>query len=311
MDVFPEKFSLPAFVAEVLATCRDGVTANRNQLVVDCPDDLGMVELDASKLRQAIVNLVSNAGKFTRNGTVTVTVRVQDRWVTIAVRDTGIGIKQDHLAHLFQNFVEAQESTSSKYGGTGLGLALSQKLCRLMEGDITVESAVGKGSCFTITVPVSIRKDGEEQEAVLSTGGAAARSHRNEKILVVDNDPAIVDLVQRLLKKAGYTTIATLNGADALKLAEQEDPAVIILDIFMPEVDGWEILRALKAHEQLRYVPVILLTVSDDLQKGRTLGASAHLVKPVDRDVLLGQLDRILAGDDSREIAAIASPASV
>jgi anti-sigma regulatory factor (Ser/Thr protein kinase) len=197
-----------------------------------------MVELDASKLRQAIANLVSNAGKFTRNGTVTVTVRVQDRWVTIAVRDTGIGIKQENLAHLFQNFVEAQESTSSKYGGTGLGLALSQKLCRLMEGDITVESAPGKGSCFTITVPVSIRKDGDKHEAVVSTGSTAARAQRNEKILVVDNDPAIVDLVQRLLKKAGYRTIATLNGGEALDLAQRESPAAIILDIFMPEVDG-------------------------------------------------------------------------
>jgi signal transduction histidine kinase/ActR/RegA family two-component response regulator len=310
MDVFPEKFSLPAFIAEVLATCHAGVTANRNQLVVDCPEDVGMVELDASKLRQAIVNLVSNAGKFTRDGTVTVTVRVQDRWVTIAVRDTGVGIKQENLANLFQNFVEAQESTSSKYGGTGLGLALSQKLCRLMEGDITVESVVGKGSCFTITVPVSIRKEGDEQGAVVSTGSAAARSDRHEKILVVDNDPAIVDLVQRLLKKAGYSTIATLNGAEALELAERENPAAIILDIFMPEVDGWEILRGLKAHERLGSIPVILLTVSDDLQKGRSLGASAHLVKPVDRDVLLRQIDRLLAGDDSRELSAITPSAS-
>jgi signal transduction histidine kinase len=164
MDIYPERFALSGLVDDVVGRCREGVAANKNLLVVDCPEDLGEVELDAAKLRQALTNLVSNAGKFTRNGTVTVAARTADDLVTITVRDTGIGIKAGNLANLFQNFGEAQGATSSKYGGTGLGLALSQKICRLMGGDISVESQVGKGSCFTIRLPVTIRKSAAETE---------------------------------------------------------------------------------------------------------------------------------------------------
>ena len=308
MEVFPERFSLPAFIEEVISLGREGVTANRNQMVIDCPEDVGMVDLDASKLRQAIANLVSNAGKFTRNGTVTVTVRVQDGFVSIAVRDTGIGIKKENLAHLFQNFVEAEESTSSKYGGTGLGLALSQKLCRLMDGDISVESEVGKGSCFTINVPVSIRKEGEGAEPAQALQGPTMQPHAGQKILIVDNDPAILDLVHRILSKAGYTTIVAMNALEGLDLARAEHPDAVILDVFMPEMDGWEMLTTIKSDMALRHIPVVLLTVSDDTQKSRSLGASAHLVKPVDRDVLLRQLGSVLSGDESRELAFAGSP---
>jgi signal transduction histidine kinase/ActR/RegA family two-component response regulator len=295
MEIYSEFFELKPLLEEVAATCREAIEANGNKLVIDCPDQLGGVELDAAKLRQALANLLSNAGKFTRNGTVTLRARTESGRTIIAVQDTGVGIRKENLAQLFQNFGEAEGATSSKYGGTGLGLALSQKLCRLMSGEIRVESQIGKGSCFTIDLPLTISNnegDTEHPDLVHSddTGG--------NRVLVIDNDPAILDLLQRILSKEGYELQLAHGAIEGLKLAQTAEPDLIILDVFMPEMDGWEVLRRLKTDEHLRRVPVLLLTVSDDMQKGRSHGASAHLVKPVDREALLRTLARLLRRAD-------------
>ena len=151
-----EKFDLNEMVREVVANVEPMVAENNNRLVVKCPQDLGIVSTDQTKLRQAALNLMSNAAKFTQDGTVTLSVQRRKSqagdWIEIQVQDTGIGIAQSEIGRLFQNFGQANRSTSSKYGGTGLGLALSQKLCALMGGGISAKSEVGHGSCFTIRV---------------------------------------------------------------------------------------------------------------------------------------------------------------
>jgi CheY-like chemotaxis protein len=303
MEVYPERFDLKAHLTEVAEFSREGIEANGNRLVIDCPDSLGFVELDAAKLRQALSNVLNNAGKFTRNGVVTLIARSDGTRISIAVTDTGVGIKKENLAQLFQNFGEAEGATSSKYGGTGLGLALSQKLCRLMAGEITVESQAGKGSCFTIRLPVTIGTNGSSTDSTehVATSGA----ERGNTILVIDNDPAILDLVKRILSKESYDVILADNATDGLKMAAERNPALIILDIFMPEMDGWETLRHLKDHEALRDCPVMLLTVSDDLQKGRASGAAAHMVKPVDRDALLRTVRKLMprGGEDDSDMS--------
>ena len=156
IDLKIEKFDLNQMVREVVATVEPMVVENKNKLVVKCPPDLGVVSTDPTKLRQATLNLLSNAAKFTRNGTVTLTVQRRKRpagdWIEIQVHDTGIGIAEEDIGRLFQNFGQANRSTASKYGGTGLGLALSQKLCALMGGAISVKSEVGQGSSFSIRV---------------------------------------------------------------------------------------------------------------------------------------------------------------
>jgi signal transduction histidine kinase len=163
-----ELFEPRGLVDEVLATCRPLVAANGNTLRVICPDNLGTVSTDRTRLRQVVVNLLSNAAKFTKDGVVAVTLkRVRSQaadWLEIQVRDNGIGIAPADLPKLFQNFGQAAPSTSSKYGGTGLGLALSQKLCALMGGGISVESEVGSGSSFTIRIPAVLSQ--EEPAAV-------------------------------------------------------------------------------------------------------------------------------------------------
>jgi signal transduction histidine kinase len=160
MDLSVQPFDLKNFIDDVVETCRPLVTENGNELVIECTQDLGVIMGDATKLRQAVLNLLSNAAKFTKHGRVELCTardtQTDGDWITIAVRDTGIGISRENLPKLFQNFNQAEASTASRYGGTGLGLALSQKLCRMMGGEITVESSPGRGSCFTIRIPATL-----------------------------------------------------------------------------------------------------------------------------------------------------------
>jgi signal transduction histidine kinase len=173
MEVYPERFSLGQIIDEAVAKTKDGIAANGNKLVVDCSDRDAVIETDMAKLRQAIHNVLDNAGKFTRNGTVTLIGRVKGEKLELTVRDTGLGISKENLSNLFQNFGESEGATSSKYGGTGLGLALSQKLCRLMNGEILVASEVGVGSSFTIRVPLLYRKAKESEPAPLTAENAS------------------------------------------------------------------------------------------------------------------------------------------
>ena len=302
MELYPEQIDLAILIEDVVATSRPAIHANGNELVVNAPH-LGAIESDAMKLRQALLSLLNNAGKFTREGCVTLTVEQADGWVSFEVRDTGPGISRDNLANLFQNFGEAAGATSSKYGGTGLGLALGQKLCRLMGGDIGVVSEVGKGSCFTIRIPARMTGAGQHiyRAAPFPDGparSAAALSQQNV-VLVIDDDPAVLDLMQRTLTKEGYRPVMAANAAEGLALAQTLRPAAIILDILMPETDGWQVLKTLNGDQRLAGCPVILLTVSDDFQQGRALGAAGHLVKPVDRDALIRLLARLCPRDSA------------
>ncbi|MGH7090921.1 MAG: ATP-binding response regulator, partial [Stellaceae bacterium] len=288
MEIYSQPFEIEPFVAEIAESCRAAIEAGANRLVVACSPELGTGETDMAKLRQAATYLLNNAAKFTHGGAVRVTASRHDDQLTIAIADTGPGISPDQLPHLFQNFSEAEGETSSKYGGTGLGLPLSQKLCRLIGGDLSVESELGKGSCFTIGVPVHFAAEDRELEAnemPADTSDLAAEDNRS--VLVIDDDPNVQDLVGRVLSREGWNVVTAENAVDGLHLARETPPSLVILDVLLPGIDGWEVLRIVKADAALRRCPVILLTVSDDLQRGRALGAAAHLVKPVDRDELL------------------------
>jgi signal transduction histidine kinase len=156
MEIFPEPFELGAFLDQVLADSRESIIAHGNEIVVSCAQRATVVITDHAKLHQAALNILDNAAEYTRNGVITLTAQVVNETLIIAVRDTGPGIRREMLPNLFQNFTEAEGATSSKYGGTGLGLPLSQKLCWLLAGEIAVASEPGKGSCFTIKVPIDV-----------------------------------------------------------------------------------------------------------------------------------------------------------
>ena len=295
MELFNERFDLNELIDELALTAEPLCTRNGNRLIVERGDGLGGAEGDVSKLRQAALNLLSNAAKFTKDGRVVMRVtRQRERggdWLQLSVRDTGIGIARENLSKLFQNFSQAEAWTASKYGGTGLGLALTQKLCRLMGGDVTVESELGQGSCFTIKLPASLADTVERRSATVAAQPEGTQ--RRDVVLVVDDDPAVLDLMQRILMKEGFRPVLADDPRKAMALSRAVKPSAVILDVLMPEMNGWEVLRALKADAELEAVPVILLTIVDDRRTGLALGAVEHLVKPIDRDVLLRTLDRV------------------
>ena len=310
MELFNERFDLGDLVEEMVETYRPLCAKNGNELVVERTSDLGSVEGDATKLRHAVFNLLSNAAKFTKGGRVTLTVsrkrKSEGDWIRILVEDTGIGISRENLSKLFQNFNQAEAPTATKYGGTGLGLSLTQKLCRLMGGDVTVESELGRGSRFAIELPASLaalvqRRAQVDWSAEAASGDAA---NRQSTILVVDDDPAVLDLMQRILTKESFRPILADDPRKALSLARAVRPSVIILDVLMQGANGWEVLRSLKADSELSGCPVVMLTIVDDRRTGLAMGAVEHLVKPVDRDVLMRVLDRLCPRGKADELSA-------
>ena len=284
MTLFLETFDVPALVGEVAATVRPLAAKKHNQFRVECAPGLGAIRADLTKVRQTLFNLISNAAKFTEHGTITLRVVVEGAQVRFEVTDTGIGMTPEQLGRLFQAFTQADESTSRKYGGTGLGLVISRKFCHLMGGDITVTSRPGQGSCFTVRLPREVRPLATPAaEAPAAPAPAPSRPDpRASLVLVIDDDPDVRDLLQRALTKDGFRVQTASDGPQGLRLARQLKPAVITLDVMMPEIDGWHVLTTLKADPELAQIPVIIVSMVDDKNLGFALGAADYLPKPID-----------------------------
>ena len=314
MDLYLEDVDLNKLIDEVEINSRPLAAKNTNTLVIDRgPIPLGMAHLDSTKLRQAILNLVSNATKFTHNGEITLRLRrdplPDGDWIEIAVIDTGVGISLDQQDALFSKFTQANAKIASKFGGTGLGLSLSRNLCQLMGGDITVESQLNKGSRFTIRLPASAVPQEAEAAAdeyddiVATTPGDASKHKRThagattpqsapqtgakKRILIVDDDRGFLELAERLLLKEGFNVLATDNPKGALQLARAARPDVVLLDILMPDFDGWAVLQDLKQDPVTAAVPVLILSIVDEKKRARDAGAHSMIAKPIDRTVLL------------------------
>jgi GAF domain-containing protein/CheY-like chemotaxis protein len=299
MELHLETFALAPIITDVAKTIEPMAAKNGNRILIDCPSDLGTVHADQIRFRQALLNLASNANKFTEQGTVTITARpdqVDGRdGITIAVTDTGIGMTEEQMGKLFQEFSQASSTTSSKYGGTGLGLAISRQFCRLMGGDITVESEPGHGSTFTIRLPRIV----QSQETLEIQGRAEvhpepayrpAEDTEEPLILVVDDDATVRELVVRHLERAGFAAVAARGGQEGLRLVRELRPAAVTLDIMMPDLDGWTVLAAIKGDPELARIPVVLMSIVEQKGRGYALGAADYLVKPVDRAKLIETL---------------------
>ncbi len=335
MQLYLETFDLPTLLQDVIFTVKPLVEKNNNSLEVHYPADLGLMRADLTKVRQIIFNLLSNASKFTERGTITLTVErmsasreggrlrpatrgpsaqaqpegmkekefppsafrlpPSQEWLIFNVADTGIGMTPEQIDHLFEAFMQADASTTRRYGGTGLGLVITQRFCRMMGGDITVKSAPGQGSTFTIWLPaevpepVSLTPPGETTVPLVSP---ELKPMGASTILVIDDDPTVHDLMRRFLNKEGFWVEVAANGETGLELARQLHPAAITLDVMMSGLDGWTVLTALKADPDLADIPVIMLTMVDDKNMGYALGASDYLTKPIDRDRLTAVLSK-------------------
>jgi len=297
MELFLESFDLAELIDEVASTIRPLVEKNANTLHIEYAPDLGLMRADQIKVRQGLFNLLSNAVKFTHQGNVTLDAARErmdgSEWIVFRVSDTGIGLSPEQIVKLFQDFTQADASTTRKFGGTGLGLALTRRFCQMMGGDVTVHSMPGEGSVFTIKLPAVVRETkpeagAEAAEAVNASaefmGGDFTESLAPAScVLVIDDDAVQRDLIERFLSKEGFCVRTAAGGEAGLRLARQLRPVAITLDVMMPDMDGWSVLSALKADDDLRDIPVIMLTMVDDPERGFTLGAADYATKPVDR----------------------------
>ena len=254
---------------------------------------------DITKMRQSLLNLLSNAAKFTENGTITLEVRGEGDWRLFTVRDTGIGMTEEQMAGLFEAFSQADASTTRKYGGTGLGLAITRRFCQMMGGDATVESVLGQGSAFTLRLPVRVHNlkaaDGMEGAETIFEGTIfeePAALVSGDTVLVIDDDPAARDLMRRFLVREGFRPETAGSGEEGLRLARELRPIIITLDVMMPGMDGWAVLQELKASSETQDIPVIMLTMVDDKNIGFALGATDYMTKPIDRSRLSALLGK-------------------
>jgi signal transduction histidine kinase/CheY-like chemotaxis protein/HAMP domain-containing protein len=293
LELSPETVNLAPLLEDVIGTARQLAEQNKNRLVLDAQANLGQLTVDPMRLRQILLNLLSNACKFTKQGEVALRVRmvVDGRnWIEIAVADTGIGMTPEQQAKLFEEFTQADSSTIRKYGGTGLGLAITRKLARMMGGDVTVTSELGKGSVFTVRLPASA-----DPQARSSTGLNGRRSSTADRVLVIDDDATARELIADHLKAEGFSVATAAGGVDGLKLAKALRPTAITLDVLMPDLDGWSVLAALRQDPELAEIPVIMITIVDEQRRGIALGAAGYLTKPIDREQLRRVIGRFRA----------------
>lgn len=315
MELYLESFTIPDLIADINATMQPLIEKNHNTLIIQCSPAIGSMHSDLTKVRQALLNILSNASKFTENGTITLTVdrhaaslphaatasSLSSDSCRFTITDTGIGMTEAQIDRLFQPFTQADSSTTRRYGGTGLGLAITQRFCQMMGGSIEVKSELGIGSAFTICLPDVVHVGRDEPSAIApaswygsttTTAIASPASTSPTTILVIDDDPGVRDIMMRYLTKEGFWVETAASGQEGLHLARKLHPDAITLDVMMPTVDGWTVLTALKADPELADIPVVVLTIAENQTLGFSLGAADYLTKPIDYKRLIHVLSR-------------------
>ena len=309
MTLFLEEFEVASLIDDVTTTIQPLVDKNSNQLIVDVDARAGTIKADETKIRQTLFNLLSNASKFTQEGTIRLEAHRQSRgavdWMVYKVADTGIGMSEEQMAKVFEEFTQADSSTTRKFGGTGLGLTISKKFCQLMGGDVTVESEEGKGTTFIVELPAVVNEEPEAPTLAVAVPSSPpadvdapavdAGDDGAETVLVIDDDPTTLDLTRRFLTREGFAVQTADSGMRGLELAQKLRPSAITLDVMMPGMDGWAVLTALKQQPETADIPVIMLTMLDEKEMGFALGASEYMSKPIDRERLTAYLERYLA----------------
>ena len=286
MEVYAEDFAVEDMLRDVAGAVAMLVGRKENVLELRLAPDLGRMHSDLTKTRQVLFNFLSNAAKFTENGTVTLAAsRNTDGAgldeLTFSVTDTGIGMTAEQLSRLFQRFEQADSSTTRNFGGTGLGLALTQAFADMLGGAVTVSSVHGQGSTFTLRVPATYVAPALEQASpdpdVIPDEGTGG-----DVILVIDDDTDQLALTTRFLHREGFRVQTATNGKRGLDLARRLRPRAILLDVMMPGVDGWSVLSQIKADDALAPIPVVMVTAVDQRNLAASLGAADYMLKPVD-----------------------------
>ncbi|MBT6716135.1 MAG: response regulator [Nitrospina sp.] len=319
MEVHSESFSPKQLVEEVLTTIRPLAQKKKNKIeaiLLNAPDNMFS---DSTRIRQILLNLLGNSCKFTEKGKVTLSVTGKvvehEKWIHFTIADSGIGIDPDRIPELFEEFTQADNSATRKFGGTGLGLTISKRLAQLLGGDIQATSEPGKGSSFTLFLPQdsshikSFEKQaglgwsewagkylGEEGLAkkrnYLERGDSSLVEFEADQVLVIDDDTVVSNIIRKFLEKEGYQIEIAQEGNEGFKLAEKIIPQIIILDVTIKGLSGWELLRRLQEHPKLKEVPVVVLTNADEEQRAKKEGAAEFLSKPLDWDYFVSVLKK-------------------
>ncbi len=301
MELNIEEIEIEPIIKSIMSTARALVKDKNVELVQEVQENMCNVWADPTRIRQIILNLVSNACKFTEDGEVRLRAYTDDDKLTISVSDTGIGIPLEKLNHVFEEFTQVDASTTRKVGGTGLGLPISRHFVEMHGGQIWVESATGKGSTFSFSIPIKPpEKDGEETKIENIPETMLAKPDENQAttgqrkvVIAIDDDPNVVNLYQRFLEKQGYRVIGVNNSTDVFPSISQHNPSAILLDVLMPEKDGWGVLRELKDEESTRDIPVVICSIISDKDRGFSLGAADYLTKPIVEADLVKALRRL------------------
>jgi signal transduction histidine kinase/CheY-like chemotaxis protein len=306
MELYIEEVDLAPLIEEVRSIVEPLMAANANRLEIVRPATLGTLHTDRTKLKQSLLNLLSNAGKFTHEGRIGFEVRPGDSEISFIVSDTGIGMTGEQQGRLFQAFSQAEASTTRRYGGTGLGLAITKHFCEMLGGSIAVKSTHGRGSSFTITLP-------DRDRAARAAPSLPEGAEDAPLVMIVDDDPNARGLLATTVRREGYRLIEATDGETALALAREWHPDVVTLDVLMPRMDGWAVLTALKSDPELAAIPVIIVTVLADRGIAVSLGAAEFLTKPIDRARLAATIRQHVYGsgvvlivddeDESRSLA--------
>ena len=323
MQLYIEDIKVRHLVKEVVDIVKPMAEKKGNELKVHCPEGMGTIEVDIAKLRQSLLNLLSNAIKFTQHGTVELSVNrsVQDQqdWIIFTIKDTGIGMSNDQLDKVFVAFAQVDSSFTREFSGTGLGLTISRSFVRLMGGDISVTSKPGAGSEFQLTLPVrpvrslAIPKSIESDKKSVAirgehTGGGEGWQERRTQqrtILVVDDDPLACDIAERYLGKDGYRVKSALDGESALKKIQESPPDVVLLDVMLSGMSGWQVLKFIKDSAEYVRIPVIMTSMVDEKKNAYALGAADYLLKPVEREDMLRVVNHCVRKEGIKSILVV------
>ncbi len=304
MTLHPEPTDLHALLVDLAEQLKTVVNKKGNRFELNIDPFLGTHLIDAGKVRQIVVNLVSNAAKFTEGGEVGLQAERSHGQLRIRVRDTGIGLDAEKAQRLFQAFAQGDEGTAKKHGGAGLGLALAQRLVEFMGGELGVESEPGRGAVFTVDLPLS------DTEAV-PLQRATASLPTKAKALVIDDDPLMRDMLVRALTREGLWVGSAANGEEGLALARALNPDIITLDLLMEGMDGYEVLSHLKHDPFTAKIPVVLVSMMDDRARGFAMGAAEFLQKPVSQEDLSNLLNRFRKGVQPQQVLVVEDEAII
>ena len=295
MELFVSEFNVSDLLTQIKNISQSLSNKNNNDISYELEEHITSMKGDETRLRQCVINLVGNAVKFTENGKINVSIKSDhesEEGLIISVSDTGIGMTEEQRMKIFEDFAQADDETTAKFGGTGLGLSITRNLVTMMQGTVEVTSTLNEGSTFTINIPRYLEPKESISEDIIGDSGPL--------VLIIDDDLNIHDLAGRILSQNGYRTISSTAGIRGLELAKENKPDLILLDIMMPEKDGWEVLKELRQDELLSDIPVLVTSVLEEQKTAEALGARAYISKPFDRQSLLDTIKSLSIKKESK-----------